>query len=38
MSVLSEKVGNPDSLDDVQMLSTVMQDVEQYNYFVFGVL
>jgi hypothetical protein len=38
MSVLSEKVGNPDTLDDVLMLSTVMQDVEQYNFFIFGVL
>jgi hypothetical protein len=38
MSILSEKVGNPDTLDDIMMLSAIMQDVEQFNFFVFGVL
>ncbi len=35
MTVLSEKVGNPGTIEDVIMLSNVMQDVEQFNYFSF---
>ena len=37
MNIFSEKVGHPDSIDDVLVLSDVMQDVEEYNYFAFDV-
>ena len=33
VTILSEKIGHPDNINDAYMLSNVMQDVEQYNYF-----
>ena len=38
MTILCDKVGNPENSEDVEMLSAVMQDVEYFNFYSFSLL